>query len=478
MAIFHCSIKITSRGKGRSAVAAGAYRAGEKITNDYDGQSYDYTRKGDVIHTEIFLPDYAPKEYFDRATLWNAVERIESNRNSQLAREVQLGLQVELSIEQNIAIVNEYVKKHFVSKGMCADVCIHDKDGSNPHAHILLTIRPIEPDGSWGAKSYKEYILDDNGERIKLPSGEYKSRKVYTTDWNDQSKAEEWRKGWADTVNGEFERLGMPERIDHRSYERQGVPKIPTVHLGVAASQMERKGIRTGRGDINRQAEVKNSQIRQLRVRIRKAKDWLYAQPLADVPSMMNIMSNIAGGEKLKNRWQSIRDLKLQAKMLIFLQENNITDMAQLADRVTKINEEFYEVSNSIKKIERRLDTLEQHLSQCNIHMQHKATYQQYQQLPPKKQDAFRDKHFEAIQAYEAAKKYLAGVLNGRTFIPLKEWQAEQKKLTAEKFTLCEKYYRLQDEVRSVEVLRKSAESLMHEESWEQTPTRIHDRSL
>ena len=465
MAIFHCSIKITSRGKGRSAVAAAAYRAGEKIVNDYDGQSYDYTRKADIIHKEILLPDHAPKEYFDRTTLWNAVERIESNRNSQLAREVQLGLQVELSMEQNITIVHEYVKKHFVSKGMCADICIHDKDGTNPHAHVLLTIRPIESNGSWEAKSYKEYILDDNGERIKLPSGEFKSRKVYTTDWNDQTKAEEWRKGWADAVNAEFERLGMPERIDHRSYERQGVPKVPTVHLGVAASQMERKGIRTDRGDINRQAEVKNNQIRQLRARIRKAKDWLYAQPLTDTPSMMNIMGNITGGEKLKNRWQSLRDLKLQAKMLIFLQENNITDMAQLVDKVTKINEEFYEVSNSIKKIERRLDTLELHLANCDIHKQHRAVYQQYQQLPPKKQDVFCDKHFEEIQAYEAAKKYLADVLNGRKSLPIKEWQTEQKKLSADKFALCEDYYRLQDEVRSVEILRKSAVSLLREEA-------------
>ena len=327
MAIFHCSIKITSRGKGRSVVAAAAYRAGEKIVNDYDGQSYDYTRKADIVHKEILLPDHAPREYLDRSTLWNAIERVESNRNAQLAREVQLGLQIELSMEQNIAITRDYVQKHFVSKGMIADIAIHDKDGSNPHAHVLLSIRPIEPNGSWGAKSYKEYILDDKGERIKLPSGEYKSRKVYTTDWNDQNKAEEWRKGWADTVNAEFERLGMSERIDHRSYERQGVPKVPTVHLGVAASQMERKGIRTDRGDINRQAEVTNNQIRQLRARIRKAKDWLYAQPIADAPSMMNIMNNITGGEKLKNRWQSLRDLKLQAKMLVFLQENNITDV-------------------------------------------------------------------------------------------------------------------------------------------------------
>jgi len=182
LAIFHLSIKIISRGKGRSAVAAIAYRAGERITNEYDGYTHDYTKKSGVIDTQILLPDHAPVEYKDRTTLWNAVEKIESNSNAQLAREIELSLPVELSIEQNISLSREYAQKHFVQQGMCADICIHDKSDGNPHAHIMLTIRPIEQNGSWGAKSRKEYILDDNGERIKLPSGEWKSHKVYTVD--------------------------------------------------------------------------------------------------------------------------------------------------------------------------------------------------------------------------------------------------------------------------------------------------------
>ena len=171
MAIYHCSIKIISRGKGKSAVAAAAYRSGEKITNEYDGLTHDYTRKGGVVHTEILLPDHAPREYADRAALWNAVERIEKNKNSQLSREIELALPVELSAGQNISLVREYCNRHFVEKGMCADVCIHDKQDGNPHAHIMLTMRPIEQDGSWGAKSKKEYILDGNGGHVKLKSG-------------------------------------------------------------------------------------------------------------------------------------------------------------------------------------------------------------------------------------------------------------------------------------------------------------------
>ena len=305
IAIYHLSIQVISRGKGRSAVAAAAYRAGERITNEYDGYTHDYTKKKNIAHTEILLPDHAPAEYSDRGTLWNAVEKIEGNSNAQLAREIEFSLPVELSTEQNIALAHEYVKKHFVDKGMIADMCIHNPDsvdengnkiiGGNPHCHVMLTMRPFHEDriatnGNtdkiWGAKSRKEYILDSHGERIKLPSGEWKSRKVNAVDWNDKNKAEDWRKGWADICNKHFEKYGItdpdgkPTRIDHRSYERQGNGLIPTIHLGVAAHQMEQKGIRTEKGDYNRRVQSINSEIKQAKTRIRKVKNWLYSKPL------------------------------------------------------------------------------------------------------------------------------------------------------------------------------------------------------
>ena len=189
IAIYHLSIKVISRGKGKSAVAAAAYRAGEKILCEYDGRLNDYTRKKGIVHTEIMLPDHAPREYTDRAVLWNAVEQTEKNKNSQLAREVEIALPVELTLSQNKSLVCEYVKRNFVEHGMCADICIHDTGAGNPHAHIMLTMRPIEQSGEWGAKSKKEYILDERGERITLASGEYKSRKIPAVDWNEQTKA-------------------------------------------------------------------------------------------------------------------------------------------------------------------------------------------------------------------------------------------------------------------------------------------------
>lgn len=148
MAIYHCSIKVISRGKGKSAVAAAAYRAGEKITNEFDGMTHDYTHKGGVVHTEILLPDHAPAEYTDRAVLWNEVEKIEKAKNAQLAREIEIALPRELTREQGISLVREYVERHFVAAGMCADVCLHDTGGGNPHAHIMLTMRPFDEGGA------------------------------------------------------------------------------------------------------------------------------------------------------------------------------------------------------------------------------------------------------------------------------------------------------------------------------------------
>ena len=232
MAIYHCSIKVISRGKGKSAVAAAAYRAGEKITNEFDGMTHDYTYKGGVVHTEILLPDHASAAFSDRAVLWNEVEKIEKAKNAQLAREIEISLPRELTREQSISLVRGYVKRHFVAAGMCADVCLHDTGGGNPHAHIMLTMRPFDEGGARGAKQKKEYILDRGGNKIYDPKKrQYKCKSIPATDWNEQTKAEEWRAAWAELCNQALEQNGHAERIDHRSYERQGIDQIPTVHL-------------------------------------------------------------------------------------------------------------------------------------------------------------------------------------------------------------------------------------------------------
>ena len=218
IAIYHCQIKIISRGSGKSAVAAAAYRAAEKIISEYDGRVNNYMCKSGVVHTEILLPDNAPIEYADRAVLWNAVEQIEKAKNSQLAREIEVALPRELSREQNILLVQNYVKQNFVGKGMCADVCVHDTGNGNPHAHILLTMRPFNQDKSWGTKQRKVYIFDERGEKIyDKKKRQYKCKSVPSTDWNEHTKAEEWRSAWAESCNKYLEKSNIEERLDHRS---------------------------------------------------------------------------------------------------------------------------------------------------------------------------------------------------------------------------------------------------------------------
>ena len=262
IAIYHCNIGIVSRGKGKSAVAAAAYRSGEKITNEWDGMTHDYTRKRGVVHTEILLPPHAPPSFSDRSTLWNSVELYEKAGNAQLAREIDAALPIELSREEQIRLVREYCSSQFVSRGMCVDFAIHDTDSGNPHCHIMLTMRPLDERGAWAAKSKKEYDLDENGERIRLPSGRYKTHKVDLTGWNDKGNALLWRKAWADISNAYLERAGHPERIDYRSNAERGIDELPTVHMGVAACQMEKKGIATEKGELNRNIRKANRLIR------------------------------------------------------------------------------------------------------------------------------------------------------------------------------------------------------------------------
>ena len=203
---------------------------------------------------------------------------------------------------------------------------------------------------------------------------------------------------------------------------------------------MEKKGIRTNRGDINRQAEISNNQMKQLKARIRKSKDWLYSVPIQDTPSMVDVMSRIADGRNLETRWQRLRNLKTQAKTLIFTQSHNITDMAQLVGTIETINEKHKDLADNIRKVERRLDTLSQHITQYETRRANRAIYNEYAGIKnnPKKHEAYYSKHKTEIEAFKDARDYLNAVMNGRTDPPpIKKWRAEQTKLTTAKYALC-----------------------------------------
>jgi len=475
IAIYHCSIKIISRDKGKSAVAAAAYRAGETITNEYDGITHDYTRKGGVVHTEILLSDNAPAEYSDRAVLWNAVEKIEKAKNSQLAREIELALPVELTLLQNKSLVREYVKKHFTQQGMCADIAIHDTGGGNPHAHIMLTMRPFTEEKTWGDKQKKEYILDSQGEKIyDKKKRSYKCKSVPTTDWNEQTKAEEWRSGWADSVNRYLEKLNHSERVDHRSYERQSIEQIPTVHLGVAAFQMEK------RGNLNREIEVTNQRLWQLKARIAKLQNWLKEESeniapltLADVIQGILSRREQQGGS---GYYQSIGNLKAAAKMFNFLQENQIMDMAGLDDCFGGMIGRQQDIQDELKPIDRRLKTLDEHI-------RHSGNYKGYRgQKALDTTNEYYETYRNEITMYDNAEKYLRDVLqkhfDPKKLPPITKWKAERDKLTAERNKLNQRYISLKDEVKEAEKIRKSVDTIMREENRRTQPKRAHDMEL
>ena len=288
MAIYHLQIKIIGRGEKcqcHSATAGSAYRSASKILDERTGILHDYTKKTGVEYSEIMTPEHAPEWANDRAILWNEVEKIEKSSDAQLSREIEMSLPKELNKEQHIELVREYVKENFVNRGMVADFSIHDKRDGNPHCHIMLTMRPFNQDGTWGAKSKKEYILDKNGNKTYDKKGNAKSRKINTTDWDNRENAEKWRANWAEKSNEHLRKAGYDKThyIDHRSYERQGIEKIPTKHMGAKAHYLEKRGIKTEIGELNRQIKQFNQEkivelekYRQLKKELQEAKKKLH----------------------------------------------------------------------------------------------------------------------------------------------------------------------------------------------------------
>lgn len=280
MAIYHLSLKTISRSKGQSAVASAAYRSGSKLKDRETGETKDFTKKHGVAYSEIQLPAQAPAKFTDREEFWNAVEEKESKSNSQLAREVELALPSELKRPTQIKLVHDYVQTNFVDRGMCADWSIHDKEDGNPHAHIMLTTRAIKKNGTWAPKQKSTYLLDESGAKVPQidpKTGQQKigarGRKMWKrttesyTDWNDRSNAEIWRKSWAESCN---QYLAPKNKIDHRSYERQGVEQIPTIHEGHVAREM---GDRSERVQTNIDVKAGNRELSGLSATIAKIQE-------------------------------------------------------------------------------------------------------------------------------------------------------------------------------------------------------------
>ena len=338
MAIYHLEAKVVSRGNGRSAVAASAYLSCSKMLNDYDGVQHDFTRKKGLVWQDVFLSEFAPPGWKDRSVLWNAVEKNEKTKDSRLARELVPALPIELTPAQWQELLTDFILSNFVADGMCADVAVHDPypPGHNPHAHIMVTVRPLDERGNWQYKTEKEYLCVQNGEERGFTAAEFKAaqadgwekqypykvgrKKVYlppseaekhgyervskypkstkyrrqnpiSERWNSEGQLVQWRKAWADAANRYLERYGYKERIDHRSHAERGLDEQPTIHEGVFARSLERLGIISDRCEINRQIKADNALLSKLKAAVRKL-----AQAVKNtIPALAEAMERLRG---------------------------------------------------------------------------------------------------------------------------------------------------------------------------------------
>ena len=318
LADYRFSAKVIKRSNGQSAVAAAAYRAASNLRDERTGQTCDYSRKEGVTHSEVLAPEGTPDWMHDRAQLWNAVEAVERRKDAQLAREIQLSLPHELTDDQRRDLVRGFVQEQFVGKGMIADLAIHapsaEGDQRNHHAHVMLTMRELTGDG-FGNKARA---------------------------WNSPDQLQAWREQWAHHQNRELERHGHPARVDHRSFEAQGVDREPTQHLGPVASDMERNGKASRIGGENRQTRTINTDRVADHVELAEVRSWIDYQK-----------ERLAGwAEKKRRELDAARDLSK-----LDLAQKHERQSARLADQQAERHGTVKAtVKAELQSVERRLE--------------------------------------------------------------------------------------------------------------------------
>ena len=459
--MIHLNATIISRGgeKPQSAVASAAYRSGTKIYCEYDGEIKDFSRKGHVIYSEILLPEYAPKEFTDRSVLWNAVENFEKGSRAQLSREIEFSLPYELDADERLKAAKT-LAEFFRDKGMVVDMNLHnpDHENPNPHCHLMLTMRPFEKDGSFVKKKcWREYDLDKNGQKIPTPKGnDYKSHKVYATDWDDKGNVEKWRALWADIETDFYKKNGYEITAEHRSFERQGIDLLPTIHMGAAVTAMERRGIKTEIGNMNREIKKINDLIISSMENIERLTDKI-AFLEKEKKSAGQEKENEAPAQEKKEdsltailmEWQKNRSAFIQdnnirqrtdtktgniksfSSMVSFLQSHKIEtleDLHRLAEETKK------QRSDNIHK-QRELNAKLKKMSNIvDIYQAYKpyAEYlKKYESLSGRRKQSYYDKNADKI---ETALSYRTGLKNmsGTDKLLPKTWKKELDGLKAE----------------------------------------------
>ena len=480
-------MKQIKRSAGQSAIAAAAYRAGERLYSDYYGEYSDYTRKGGVIYSEILLPPNAPSEYQDRATLWNAVEHAERHKKAQLAYSFDIALQNELTMEENIELAREFVQRCFVDKGMVADFAIHQPDKGdggipNPHFHVLTTMRPINPEGTWGQKQKREYLIDESGEPILDDNGKPKFNAVATTDWHTPETLEEWRRAWCEMVNETFERKGLDERIDHRSYERQGLDLIPTIHEGTTVREMEAKGIRTEKGELNRWIKATNRLISEIGKTIKSLFSWIteikeeLTRPQApNLVDMLFSYSNERNAGAYSNRGK-VRNLKEITKTINYLRDNGLLTVDDLQLRLSTLESSFSKVSGGMKSKSARMKELQELIRDAEIYYRLKPIHDGLNAIKWKKQrEKYKLDHDSELRQFYAVRRVLREELGDQP-ITVKEWKREYDDLRVEYAGLREQYKPLKEKLAKLRKVRYQVNRVLNEQQQAQKQTNRDSR--
>jgi len=472
----HYRIKISTRRKGHSAVAQAAYQSGERLFDERTNRTKYYRDKRGIIYTEIMLPANAPPKYADRNTLWNAVETVENNWNSQLARRFEIALPKELSMEQKVALIREHCFEQFVSKGMIADIAIHDPDppNHNPHAHIMLTMRPMDEHGRWMEKAHREYILDENGDRIRDAKGKWKFRKVPTVDWNEHSNCEIWRHAWEVTQNRYLKAAGRSERVNMKSYARQGIDRIPTVHMGPAVTAMERRGIMTNIGNLNRDIRAANKLMDVLKRTIIRLIGWLdeIRQAITEIdiqPKEVPLVDLLVQSFEESITDRHGRKITTQGEadrfkaVVSYMREHDVHTVEDLDARLTELNESGMPVRNQIRHLSSRIGNIEKLIEHGDRRASLETVHNEYLNIHWKgKKEKFAKEHHEELEAWKQSDRYM------RKNLPDQQYNGEALRtelsfLTAELDSLTEKIRPQQEETEVLKEVRLYVKKLLPE---------------
>lgn len=460
MALYHFSATQIKRSAGQSAIASVAYRAGEKLFSTYYNEYSDYTKKSGVVHSEIFLPVHAPPEYRDRATLWNAVEHFEKHPQAQLAYSFDIALQNELTMDENIELARTFVQTYFVDRGMIADLAVHapEKESGiqNPHFHVMTTMRPLNEDGTFGQKQRREYVLDENGERLRDESGNYVFNAVHTTDWHEPETLEEWRVKWCEMVNAKLGEKELGCRIDHRSYARQGIDQIPTVHEGPNVRKMEAKGIRTEKGTLNRWIAATNRILRNLKKQIESLSDWI-AELRAELnkPQEPTLYERLISYYEQRNAgaWSQrahIQNLKSLNAAISYLKEHDLTTTKDLAERITVLRNQLSAHKKKTDACHAQIYELQERIRYAEQYKRYRTIAEEYEKIRWKpKREKFKNEHEYELKLYYLARRKL----NGKP-IAVSKWKQELAQLKEQYAAMTQDQRPLQEELRRLQDIR------------------------